>query len=90
MASNCSVTQAASIWRSVWSMIWSRVVGAVAAAWVMGCHLLTGNVLDAGSGVDDLVVLRGVDGDWIGMVPLAVDGVVAAILAAIVTLTRVP
>ena len=27
---------------------------------------------------------------WIGMVPLAVDGVVAAILAAIVTLTRVP
>ena len=27
---------------------------------------------------------------WIGMVPLAVDGVVAATLAAIVTLTRVP
>jgi len=27
---------------------------------------------------------------WIGMVPLAVDGVVAAILATIVTLTRVP
>jgi hypothetical protein len=27
---------------------------------------------------------------WVGMVPLAVDGVVAAILAAIVTLTRVP
>jgi hypothetical protein len=27
---------------------------------------------------------------WIGMVPLAVDGVVAAILAAIVTLMRVP
>jgi hypothetical protein len=27
---------------------------------------------------------------WIGMVPLAVDGVVAAILAAIVTLTRFP
>jgi hypothetical protein len=27
---------------------------------------------------------------WIGMVPLTVDGVVAAILAAIVTLTRVP
>jgi hypothetical protein len=27
---------------------------------------------------------------WIGMVPLAVDGVVAAILAAIVTLTGVP
>jgi hypothetical protein len=27
---------------------------------------------------------------WIGMVPLAVDGVVAAILAAIVILTRVP
>jgi hypothetical protein len=27
---------------------------------------------------------------WVGMVPLAVDGVVAAILAAIVALTRVP
>jgi hypothetical protein len=27
---------------------------------------------------------------WIGMVPLAVDGVVAAILAVVVTLTRVP
>jgi hypothetical protein len=27
---------------------------------------------------------------WIGMVPLAVDGVVAAIFAALVTLTRVP
>ncbi len=27
---------------------------------------------------------------WIGMVPLAVDGVVAAILAALVTLTRAP
>jgi hypothetical protein len=27
---------------------------------------------------------------WIGMVPLAVDGVVAVVLAAIVTLTRVP
>ena len=27
---------------------------------------------------------------WIGMVPLAVDGVVAATLAAIVALTRVP
>ncbi len=27
---------------------------------------------------------------WVGMVPLAVDGVVAAILAAVVALMRVP
>ena len=34
--------------------------------------------------------LHPVSAYWIGMVPLAVDGVVAAILAALVTLTRAP